>query len=86
LLQPDFLGVYDMFGNVAEWCSDWYSYSTSRKNLAVNPEGPANGREKVVRGGSWYDMGGAFRPSVRDKTSPDKANKRTGFRLAMSLN
>jgi len=86
LLQPDFLGVYDMFGNVAEWCSDWYSYSSYRKNLAVNPNGSANGREKVIRGGSWYDMGGSFRSSVRDKISPDKANKKIGFRLAMSLN
>ena len=45
-----------------------------------------DGKEKVVRGGSWYDMGGSFRSSVRDKISPDKANKKIGFRLAMSLN
>jgi len=86
LLQPDFLGVYDMFGNVAEWCSDWYSYSTYKKNSVTNPVGPATGKDKVVRGGNWYDMGGSFRPSVRDKDAPDKASKKTGVRLAMSLN
>lgn len=86
LLQPDFLGVYDMFGNVAEWCSDWYSYSAYKRNSVSNPTGPATGKEKVVRGGNWYDMGGSFRPSVRDKASPDKASKKIGFRLAMSLN
>jgi formylglycine-generating enzyme required for sulfatase activity len=74
------LGLYDMSGNVYEWCSDGYdAYSTYSQ---TNPTGPATGAYRVIRGGSWRYSSEYWRVSFRSSYSPDFRYLNFGFRLA----
>jgi formylglycine-generating enzyme required for sulfatase activity len=75
-------GIYDLAGNVSEWVADWYDMTSYKYELDRNPKGPANGEEKVVRGGSWYDPGSLQRSALRSRTHPSAPSTDRGFRCA----
>ncbi|RYE23082.1 MAG: hypothetical protein EOP51_11605 [Sphingobacteriales bacterium] len=85
--EPNVGGVFDMMGNVSEWCSDWYGMSFYREVIAgKNPRGPSAGKEKVYRGGNFKDASGdRFRPSLRKKRPPLEKSGDIGFRLVLDI-
>ena len=81
--KPNALGLYDMSGNVWEWCSDWKgSYSSG---ATTNPQGPSTGSYRVLRGGSWINSAGSCRASYRITDTPGYRSNRIGLRLVRSL-
>ena len=81
--SPNELGIYDMSGNVYEWCQDWYSSSYYGSSPRTNPKGPNSGSYRVVRGGCWYYNSRICRVSFRDGYTPVVRNSYLGFRLAL---
>lgn len=76
---PNSFGLYDMHGNVGEWCHDWYRSYTS--DSQTNPTGPEGGSSRVVRGGYWGSSAGDCRSADRHRNLPSSAISTLGFRV-----
>jgi uncharacterized protein (TIGR02996 family) len=80
--RPNAFGLYDMHGNVFEWCEDLYAWGSYANSPAQDPLGPSNGSDRVFRGGSWGSNDWYCRAAVRGGCAPSYQDDGLGFRLA----
>jgi formylglycine-generating enzyme required for sulfatase activity len=83
--QPNPLGLYDMHGNVWEWCSDWYDAAYYQRSPTQDPQGPESDPDncRVLRGGSWLSIGRNCRAASRFRFDPGGRNRYFGFRVVL---
>jgi formylglycine-generating enzyme required for sulfatase activity len=83
LKKPNAFGLYDMIGNVSEWCHDWFGPYPA--GPALNPSGPSSGNARVFRGGSWQEFPRNCRAATRMADDPGLRLYNLGFRPALTL-
>ena len=84
-LKPNAWGLYDMHGNVSEWCQDWYDKNYYFKSPKNNPEGPSFGGYPTLRGGAWPDISRDCRSAYRGRHNPDFGSSYVGFRVVVGV-
>jgi formylglycine-generating enzyme required for sulfatase activity len=83
--QPNELGIYDLSGNVWEWCQDWYDAKYYKAAPPNNPKGPSIGTYRILRGGSWVNSDVYGLVGTRNSNPPDRRSTGIGFRVVQEL-
>lgn len=81
--KPNGYGLYNMSGNVWEWCADWFARSVEERGGSVNPQGPKTGEAKLMKGGSYlchHSYCNRYRVAARSSNTPDSSTGNLGFR------
>jgi formylglycine-generating enzyme required for sulfatase activity len=85
LFPPNPAGLFNVHGNVWEWCSDWYQSSYYATGKSIDPPGPRDGTKRVARGGSWQSDPGECRSAFRGKFAPNTRSPAIGFRVVCTV-
>lgn len=84
--RPNGFGLYDLHGNVGEWCGDWFEPYTATGGLQTDPQGPQQAAAwRVVRGGSWFNAAASLRCAARHDGVPTAASTTNGFRIVLEI-
>lgn len=83
--RPNPFGLYDMAGSVSEWCSDWFDRTYYERSPEENPQGPAEGTHRIIRGGSWADGPQRLTVFFRNWVRPNQRTPNLGFRCVRDV-